>query len=157
MRTSFLKPYQKLHPMAGHQNHPPIDPVEEERIRNETWIRAVGGKSTEGRIYDIGQVTYNSTYVDKLIYHGSSSHSQDFIELKQEVQTYKDSNDKLSQQVQSLVKVIQTLLPPDARTVFQQEQEQHQPSSQHEHGSQGNNEHQNQDQDKDDHPHYSTY
>jgi len=22
LRTSFLKPYQKLHPMAGHQNHP---------------------------------------------------------------------------------------------------------------------------------------
>jgi len=62
------------------------------RIGNKTWIRAAGGKSTKGRIYSIG----NSNYVDKLIYHGSlslSSNSQDFIELKHEVQTYKESNE----------------------------------------------------------------
>jgi len=57
-----------------------------------------------------------------------SSDSQESVQLKQ---------------VQSLVKFVQTLLPPDARTAFQQEQEQHQ-SKQHQQGSQ-----QNQDQDED--------
>ena len=50
----------------------PIDLAEEERIRNETWIRAAGGKSTKGNI--------------RIIFHESSSppsDSQDFIELKQ--------------------------------------------------------------------------
>ena len=135
MKTKFSQAISKAASCGGASESSPIDSTEEERIRNETWIRAAGGKSTKGCIYDIGQVTYNSTYVDKLIHHGSSSlpfDSHDFIELKQEVQTYKESNDKLSQQIQSLVKVIQTLLPSDARTVFQPEQEQHQPSSQHE-------------------------
>ena len=51
------------------------------------------------------------------------------------------------QQVQSFIKVVQTLLPPNARTAFQQEQKQHQ-FKQHQQGSQQN---QFQDQDQDDH------
>ena len=143
-----------------------IDPEEKERIRNETWIRAAGGKFAKGHIYSIGQLTYSSNYVDKLIYHGSSSltfDSQDFVELKQQVQTYKEfserltkSNERLTQQVQSLINVVQTLLSPDAWIVFQQKQEQYQPL-QHERGSQENNEDQNQDQHKDEHPPYPNY
>jgi len=116
-------------------------------MRNKTWIRATRGKSTKGRIYDISQHTYSSNYVDKLIYYGSSSmtyDSQDFVQLKQEVQTYKESNERLTRQVQSFINIVQTSLPPDVWIVYQQEQEQHQPS-QHEQGSQENNEEQNQD------------
>ena len=99
----------------------------EERIRNQTWITIVGGKSNKGHIYGIGQLTHNNNYVDKLIYHGSSSLNsdlEDFIQLKQQVKTYKESNERLSQQVQSLINIVQTLLPPDTRTAFQQQQEQ---------------------------------
>ena len=88
----------------------------------------------------MGQVTYTLNYADKLTFPSPSSVSSDSQEIIQ-----------LKQQVQSLVKFVQTLLSPDARTTFQQEQ-QHQ-SKQHQQGSQ-----QNQDQDQDqDHHHYSTY
>jgi len=74
-----------------------MEPIEEERIRNNSWVLVVGGEK-KGRIYGIGVVT-RTKHVDELTYHGSSSHySEDIVQLKQEVLNYREDNKRLSQQ-----------------------------------------------------------
>jgi len=57
--------------------------------------------------YGIGLVTYTFNCADKLTFSRLSSVSSDSQEIVQ-----------LKQQVQSLVKFVQTLLPPDTQTAF---------------------------------------
>jgi len=54
-----------------------MEPIEEERIRTDSWVLAASGKK-KGQIYGIGVVTCTK-HVDKLTYHGSSSHSSEEI------------------------------------------------------------------------------
>ncbi|XP_047165537.1 uncharacterized protein LOC124834790 [Vigna umbellata] len=51
---------------VGVSTSSPLDPAEEERLRNRCWLEAAGGKY-KGRVYDIGNVTSQDDCVDSYI------------------------------------------------------------------------------------------
>ncbi|KAL2337718.1 hypothetical protein Fmac_012164 [Flemingia macrophylla] len=44
---------------GGGSESSPMDPVQEEKIRNQSWIVAVGGVTNKGRLYGVGKVSYS--------------------------------------------------------------------------------------------------
>ncbi|KOM52115.1 hypothetical protein LR48_Vigan09g077400 [Vigna angularis] len=71
----------------------PLDPTEEERIKNRCWLEAAGGKY-KGRVYGIGNVTSQDDCVDSYIQQTQASstaqqqNSQEIVNLKSQLQQY---------------------------------------------------------------------
>ncbi|XP_052723730.1 uncharacterized protein LOC128193692 [Vigna angularis] len=87
----------------------PLDPAEEERLRNRCWLEAAGGKY-KGRVYGIGNVTSQDDCVDSYIQQTQASstaqpqNSEEILNLKSQLQQY-------GQQLQNLEGFIGVLLP----------------------------------------------
>ncbi|XP_017434573.1 uncharacterized protein LOC108341397 [Vigna angularis] len=87
----------------------PLDPTEEERIKNRCWLEAAGGKY-KGRVYGIGNVTSQDDCVDSYIQQTQASstaqqqNSQEIVNLKSQLQQY-------GQQLEKFEGFIGVLLP----------------------------------------------
>ncbi|KOM58158.1 hypothetical protein LR48_Vigan11g119200 [Vigna angularis] len=71
----------------------PLDPAEEERLRNRCWLEVVGGKY-KGRVYGIGNVNSQDDCVDSYIQQTQASsstqqqNSEEIVNLKSLLQQY---------------------------------------------------------------------
>ncbi|KOM27451.1 hypothetical protein LR48_Vigan406s026100 [Vigna angularis] len=92
----------------------PLDPTEEERLRNRCWLEAAGGKY-KGRVYGIGNVNYQDDYVDSYIQQTQTSSTQqqnveEIVNLKSQLQEYGQQLQKF----EGFICVILPFLPPSA-------------------------------------------
>ncbi|KOM37399.1 hypothetical protein LR48_Vigan03g078100 [Vigna angularis] len=106
---------------VGVSTSSPLDPAEEERLRNRCWLEAAGGKY-KGRVYGIGNVTSQDDCVDSYIQQTQASstaqpqNSEEILNLKSQLQQY-------GQQLQNLegfIGVLLPFLPPSAAAAAQQ-------------------------------------
>ncbi|XP_052735856.1 uncharacterized protein LOC108336651 [Vigna angularis] len=106
---------------VGVSTSSPLDPAEEEILRNRCWLEAAGGKY-KGRVYGIGNVTSQDDCVDSYIQQTQASsiaqpqNSEEILNLKSQLQQY-------GQQLQNLegfIGVLLPFLPPSAATAAQQ-------------------------------------
>ncbi|KOM25619.1 hypothetical protein LR48_Vigan125s000900 [Vigna angularis] len=106
---------------VGVSTSSPLDPAEEERLRNRCWLEAAGGKY-KGRVYGIGNVTSQDDCVDSYIQQTQASstaqpqNSEEILNLKSQLQEY-------GQQLQNLkgfIGVLLPFLPPSAAAAAQQ-------------------------------------
>ncbi|KOM48056.1 hypothetical protein LR48_Vigan07g176000 [Vigna angularis] len=78
---------------VGVSTSSPLDPAKEERLRNQCWLEATGGKY-KGRVYGIGNITSQDDCVDSYIQqtHASSTaqqqNSEEIVNLKSQLQQY---------------------------------------------------------------------
>ncbi|KOM55328.1 hypothetical protein LR48_Vigan10g122000 [Vigna angularis] len=98
----------------------PLDPAEEERLRNRCWLEAIGGKY-KGRVYDIGNVSSQDDCVDSYIQQTQASsstqqqNSEEIVNLKSQLQQYGQQLEKF----QGFISVLLSFLPPSAATAAQ--------------------------------------
>ncbi|KOM25009.1 hypothetical protein LR48_Vigan45s001100 [Vigna angularis] len=98
----------------------PLDPAEEERLRNRCWLEAVGGKY-KGRVYDIGNVSSQDDCVDSYIQHTQASsstqqqNSEEIVNLKSQLEQYGQQLEKF----QGFLGVLLPFLFPSAATAAQ--------------------------------------
>ncbi|KAL2323032.1 hypothetical protein Fmac_027411 [Flemingia macrophylla] len=147
---------------GGGEDISPLDPVEEEKLRNKSWLVAAGGKNPKGRVYGVGKLNQGYICGDTFPQQTSSfaaADSQKIIRLeeevrqsREEVRQSREENQRLQKKLQSLVSVVLPLLPPAAQIILQDLDEQQQ------------NDDQNQDAQEDDQhhaenspPHYADY
>ncbi|KOM28593.1 hypothetical protein LR48_Vigan553s002200 [Vigna angularis] len=106
---------------VGVSTSSPLDPAEEERLRNRCWLEAACGKY-KGRVYGIGNVTSQDDCVDSYIQQTQASstaqpqNSEEILNLKSQLQKY-------GQQLQNLegfIGVLLPFLPPSAAAAAQQ-------------------------------------
>jgi len=127
-RKNFIVDFLKSDPEVciSESGSSPIDFAEEHKIRLESWLLAAGGKK-KGRIYRVGDLAHNFKRVNTLTYNQPSTSFEDspsVLLLKEEVQNYKEHNDKLTEHVKSLVSIILPFLPPEARSFIAQQSQQ---------------------------------
>ncbi|XP_020208849.1 uncharacterized protein LOC109793788 [Cajanus cajan] len=111
-----------------------MDLVEEERLRNKSWIVAAGGITDKRRLYGVGKVTSPLTDVDTLINISSgrvTEESEKIIQLeeqlrksREEARQSREQNERLQRQFQSLFNVVLPLLPSDTQHILQQQVDQ---------------------------------
>ncbi|KOM54357.1 hypothetical protein LR48_Vigan10g024900 [Vigna angularis] len=95
----------------------PLDPAEEERLRKQCWLEAIGGKY-KGRVYDIGNVSSQDDCVDSYIQQTQTSsstqqqNSEEVVNLKSQLQQYGQQLEKF----QCFIGVLLPFLPPLAAT-----------------------------------------
>ncbi|XP_017416478.2 uncharacterized protein LOC108327265 [Vigna angularis] len=98
----------------------PLDPAEEERLRNRCWLEAAGGKY-KGRVYGIGNVTSQDDCVDSYIQQTQASstaqqqHSEEIVNLKSQLQQYGQQLEKF----EGFIGVLLPFLPPSAAAAAQ--------------------------------------
>ncbi|KAL2342759.1 hypothetical protein Fmac_004044 [Flemingia macrophylla] len=65
---------------AGGSESSPLDPVQEEKLRNQSWIVAAGGITNKGRLYGVGKVG-SMLRLEETFTNPSSSHdAQSFLQ-----------------------------------------------------------------------------
>ncbi|KAL2344494.1 hypothetical protein Fmac_005779 [Flemingia macrophylla] len=138
----------------------PLDPVEEEKLRNKSWFVAAGGKNPKGRVYGVGKL--NHLCGDTFTQQTSTSiavDSQKILRLeeevrqsREEVRQSREENQRLQRKLQSLVNFVLPLLPPAAQTILQDIDEQQQNEDQNHHAQEGDQHHE-----ENSSPHYSDY
>ncbi|KAL2319287.1 hypothetical protein Fmac_028256 [Flemingia macrophylla] len=85
----------------------PLDPSVEEKIRNQSWFTAAGGRN-KGRVYGVGKV-----------------------QAEEKVRKTQEENEKLSRKFETLLNVVLPFLPAEvAQQIFQQSQENQQQQQQ---------------------------
>ncbi|KOM57882.1 hypothetical protein LR48_Vigan11g091500 [Vigna angularis] len=100
---------------VGVSTSSPLDPAEEERLRNRCWLEAVGG-TYKGRVYDIGNVTSQDDCVDSYIQQTQASstaqpqNSEEIVNLKSQLQQYGQQLQKF----EGFIGVLLSFLPPSA-------------------------------------------
>ncbi|XP_052728032.1 uncharacterized protein LOC108321026 [Vigna angularis] len=98
----------------------PLDPAEEERLRNRCWLEAIGGRY-KGRVYGIGNVSSQDDCVDSYIQQTQASSSaqqqnlEEIVNLKSQLQQYGQQLQKF----EGFIGVILLFLPPSAATAAQ--------------------------------------
>ncbi|KOM44018.1 hypothetical protein LR48_Vigan05g162300 [Vigna angularis] len=102
----------------------PLDPADEERLRNQCWLDVAGGRY-KGRVYGIGNVSAQDDCVDSYIQQTQASSSQqpmadDISNLHTRVSTHDDQLRQMNSQLQGFIGVIMQYLPPPAVAIAQQ-------------------------------------
>ncbi|KOM41220.1 hypothetical protein LR48_Vigan04g141800 [Vigna angularis] len=106
---------------VGVSTSSPLDPAEEERLRNRCWLEAAGGKY-KGRVYDIGNVTSQDDCVDSYIQQTQASstaqpqNSEEIVNLKSQLQQYGQQ----LQNFEGFIGVLLPFLPPSAAAAAQE-------------------------------------
>ncbi|KAL2347643.1 hypothetical protein Fmac_001643 [Flemingia macrophylla] len=123
---------------GGGSQSTPIDPVQEETLRNKSWFIAAGGLTNKGRLYGVGKVSPYYRVGDSFTQQTSSTHDMDKIyqleeqvrQSREEARQSREENARLSRQLQSLFHVVLPLLPADAHNILQYLNQQQQQSDQ---------------------------
>ncbi|XP_052723840.1 uncharacterized protein LOC108321902 [Vigna angularis] len=102
----------------------PLDPADEERLRNQCWLDVAGGRY-KGRVYGIGNVSAQDDCVDSYIQQTHASSSQqpmadDISNLHTRVSTHDDQLRQMNSQLQGFIGIIMQYLPPPAVAIAQQ-------------------------------------
>ncbi|XP_052731962.1 uncharacterized protein LOC128196132 [Vigna angularis] len=102
----------------------PLDPADEERLRNQCWLDVAGGRY-KGRVYGIGNVSAQDDCVDSYIQQTQASSSQqpiaeDILNLHTRVSTHDDQLRQMNSQLQGFIGVMMQYLPPPAAAIAQQ-------------------------------------
>ncbi|KOM54783.1 hypothetical protein LR48_Vigan10g067500 [Vigna angularis] len=98
----------------------PLDPAEEERLRNQCWLEAAVGKY-KGRVYGIGNFTSQDDCVDSYIQQTQASstaqpkNSEEIVNLKSQLQQYGQQLQKF----EGFIGVLLPFLPPSAAAAAQ--------------------------------------
>ncbi|KAL2331687.1 hypothetical protein Fmac_019268 [Flemingia macrophylla] len=102
----------------------PLDPSVEEKIRNQSWFTATGGRN-KGRVYGVGKVQAGYRCGDNFTQPTTSSASSEKITmLEEKVRKTQEENEKLSRKFETLLNVVLPfLLAEAAQPIFQQSQE----------------------------------
>ncbi|QCD97297.1 hypothetical protein DEO72_LG6g2007 [Vigna unguiculata] len=111
-KIDFLKHYLRLH--VGVSQSTPMDPAEEERLRNKCWLEAAGGRY-KGRVYGVGHVDSNDDCVDSYIQQTQASSSQQvnpeqIIQLQTQLATSEERIRQMSSQFQTQFDTIQNFI-----------------------------------------------
>ncbi|KAL2347023.1 hypothetical protein Fmac_001023 [Flemingia macrophylla] len=120
---------------GGGSESSPLDPGVEEKIRNQSWFFAAGGKN-KGRVYGVEKVEVGYRCGDNFTQPTTSSaSSQKITMLEEKVHKTQEENERLSRKFETLLNVVLPLLPADAaQQIFQQskqnQQDPQQPSPQ---------------------------
>ncbi|BAT90159.1 hypothetical protein VIGAN_06134600 [Vigna angularis var. angularis] len=78
---------EKMERERGFSETSPLDPIEQEKLRNKCWLQAVGGRY-KGQVYGIGHVDSQDECVDSYMQQTESSSSQQVnVEEFNELQT----------------------------------------------------------------------
>ncbi|XP_029127915.1 uncharacterized protein LOC114916096 isoform X2 [Cajanus cajan] len=119
---------------TGGSETSPMDPVEEERLRNKSWIVAAGGITDKRRLYGVGKVTSPLTDVDTLINISSGRATEELEKIiqleeqvrksREEARQSREQNERLQRQFQSLFNAVLPLLPSDTQHILQQQVDQ---------------------------------
>ncbi|KAL2319486.1 hypothetical protein Fmac_028455 [Flemingia macrophylla] len=123
---------------AGGSQSTPIDPVQEETLRNKSWFIAAGGLKNKGRLYGVGKASPYYRVGDSFTQQTSSAHDMDKIyqleeevrQSREEARQSREENARLSHQLQSLFHAVLPLLPADAHNILQDLNQQQQQSDQ---------------------------
>ncbi|KOM46933.1 hypothetical protein LR48_Vigan07g063700 [Vigna angularis] len=105
---------------VGVSTSSPLDPAEEERLRNRCWLEAAGGKY-KGRVYGIGNVTSQDDCVDSYIQQTQASstaqpqNSEEIVNLKSQLQQYGQQLQKF----EGFIGVLLPFLPPSVAAAAQ--------------------------------------
>ncbi|XP_052724083.1 uncharacterized protein LOC108347677 [Vigna angularis] len=102
----------------------PLDPADEERLRNQCWLDVADGRY-KGRVYGIGNVSAQDDCVDSYIQQTQASSSQqpiaeDILNLHTRVSTHDDQLRQMNSQLQGFIGVMMQYLPPPAAVIAQQ-------------------------------------
>ncbi|KAL2319393.1 hypothetical protein Fmac_028362 [Flemingia macrophylla] len=118
---------------GGGSQSSPIDSVQGERIRKESWFIAAGGKNSKRKVYVVGKVSPGYRLGDRLPEPGHGiPDSAKILQLEEEVRQSREEarksreearqtrepNERLNKRFQSLVNVVLPLLSPDAQTLL---------------------------------------
>ena len=95
----------------------PVDLVEEDKLRTESCLLAVGGKK-KGRIYGVRELARKFKSGNTLTYHEPSTSSHDSKKTR-EIKQLREDNDKLSQKMKALLNLVLPILPPHSRSAFE--------------------------------------
>ncbi|KAL2318174.1 hypothetical protein Fmac_032050 [Flemingia macrophylla] len=149
--TIFSQARSEAASCAGKEEISPLNPIEEERLRNKSCFVAAGGRNPKGRVYGVGKLTEDYMRGDRLTQQTSSSmaaDSQKIIQLEEEVfqsreeiRQSREENQRLQRKLQSLVNVVLPLLPPAAQTILQDTDEQQNDDQNHHTQQQDNPQH----------------
>ncbi|KAL2340484.1 hypothetical protein Fmac_008424 [Flemingia macrophylla] len=124
-----------------------VDPVDEEIIRNKSWIVAAGGITNRGRLYGVGKVGSTLRLGDTFTNFSSGSftpESEKIFQLEQQVRQSREEarqsreearqsreqNERLQHRFQSLFNAVLPLLPSETQQLLQQ-QANPQPENEH--------------------------
>ncbi|KAL2327724.1 hypothetical protein Fmac_021151 [Flemingia macrophylla] len=109
----------------------PLDPSVEEKIRNQSWFTATGGRN-KGCVYGVGKVQAGYWCRDSFTQLTTSSASSEKITmLEEKVRKTQEENEKLSRKFETLLNVVLPFLSAEAaQLIFQQSQENQQQQQQ---------------------------
>ncbi|KAL2337070.1 hypothetical protein Fmac_011516 [Flemingia macrophylla] len=112
---------------GGGSENSPLDHSLEEKIRNQSWYTAAGGKN-KGRVYGVGKVQTSYRCGENFTQPTTSSDSsQKITMLEEKVHKTQEENERLSRKFETLLNVVLPLLPADAaQQIFQQSPQNHQ-------------------------------
>ncbi|KOM34384.1 hypothetical protein LR48_Vigan02g053400 [Vigna angularis] len=102
----------------------PLDPTEEERLRNQCWLEVAGGRY-KGHVYGIENIIAQDDCVNSYIQQTQTSSSQqpiveDIFNLQTRVSTHDDQLRQMTSQFQGFIGVMMQYLPPPTVTIAQQ-------------------------------------
>jgi len=106
----------------------PLDFTEEERLRNNCWLEAAGGRY-KGRMYEVGRVDRQDHCVDHYLQQTQTSFnkkvdSEEIVELRQQLSTNEEQIRHMNSQFQSFHDLMIQYLSPEvvavAQHIFQQ-------------------------------------
>ncbi|KAL2319068.1 hypothetical protein Fmac_032944 [Flemingia macrophylla] len=115
-----------------------VDPINEEKLRNKSWIDAAGGITNKGRLYGVGKVGSALRLGDafpNLSSGRSTQESEKILQLEQQVRQSREEarqsreearqsreqNERLQRQFESLFNAVLPLLPSDTQQLLQQQ------------------------------------
>jgi len=99
----------------------PLDPVEEEKLRNRCWSESVGGRY-KGRVYGVERVDCQDDCVSRYLqetqpsFSNKKADSEEIVELKQHIERM----DAKFQNLQNFQNFMMQYLPPEAAAATQQ-------------------------------------
>ncbi|KAL2320640.1 hypothetical protein Fmac_029609 [Flemingia macrophylla] len=112
-----------------------VDPVDEEIIRNKSWIVAASGITNRGRLYGVGKVGSTLRLGDTFTNFSSgrfTPESEKILQLEQQVRQSREEarqsreqNKRLQHRFQSLFNAVLPLLPSETQQLLQQQTNPH--------------------------------
>ncbi|KAL2344486.1 hypothetical protein Fmac_005771 [Flemingia macrophylla] len=162
-QTIFSQERSEAASCGGGEDTSALDPIEEEKLRNKSWLVAAGGKNPKGRVYGVGKLNEGSLCKKTFTQQASTStaaDSQKILRLEEEIhqsreefRQSREENQRLQRKLESLVNVVLPLLPPTAQMILQGMNEQPQNEDQNQdHAEEGDQHHGHSSS-----PHYEDY
>ncbi|KAL2327591.1 hypothetical protein Fmac_021018 [Flemingia macrophylla] len=136
--TIFTQARSEAASCPGGSESTSVDPINEEKLRNKSWIDAAGGITNRGRLYGVGKVGSALRLGDafpNLSCGRSTQESEKILQLEQQVRQSREEarqsreealqsreqNGPLQRQFESLFNAVLPLLPSDTQQLLQQQ------------------------------------